>query len=85
MENFPLDTINILDYISISSPEEFEFYIDKSRSEHLWTKITTNGCLNTNKMINIKNYPYLIAEAGVAHFGSLEKPIGFLCIIRGQM
>lgn len=29
-------------------------------------------------MINIKNYPYLIAEAGVAHFGSLEKAIKLL-------
>ncbi len=28
---------HFLDYISISS-EEFEFHIDKSRSEHLWTK-----------------------------------------------
>ena len=29
-------------------------------------------------MINIKNYPYLIAEAGVSHFGSLDKAIELL-------
>ena len=29
-------------------------------------------------MIDIKNYPYLIAEAGVSHFGSLEKAIKLL-------
>ena len=29
-------------------------------------------------MINIKSYPYLIAEAGVSHFGSLDKAIELL-------
>ena len=26
-------------------------------------------------MINLQKYPYLIAEAGVAHFGSMEKAL----------